>query len=173
MRCRYGWMLLLGLTLAPARLLAQGRVPLFVAGLGGGSFTTGDAGPAGSGGGFAYQAEVGLRLSGAGFGAEYSHYDTGSDRKTNVYGGFLRISSFGSGAIRPYLVLGLGSYRFNPATGRSSTFGGSVGPGAIYRPLGSRIGLLLEARFHTTFDHLSGVNSQEFLSVVGGLEFGL
>lgn len=165
------WLLLLALPLfQPTRALAQ--LPLLAAGFAGGAFNTDDNGPDEGSGGFAFQADLGLRLSRVSFGAELAHHKTSGALKTKVYGGFLRLPSLvGDGPVQVYFVAGLGNYRFAPSGGgESSTLGGSLGPGVSIRLQHTPIALDLEARFHSTFEQLPRINSQQFLSLLGGLE---
>jgi hypothetical protein len=105
-------------------------------------------------------------------GGEFAQHQIGGDFKSRIYGGFLRLPSYlGESAIQIYLVVGLGAYQFVPAAGKSSTTGGgSLGPGVSF-PLGrSPFAFDVEARFHSTFDQLPRINSQQFFSATGGLE---
>jgi hypothetical protein len=163
---------LAGLTALPARARAQ--VPLFAAAMAGGAFNTDDNSPAGSGAGLAFQADLGLRLARVQFGAEFAQHTIGNDLKTRIYGGFVRVPSMGNGPVRAYLVAGLASYRFSPSGGRSSsTIGGSLGPGVSFQLGDPRVAVLLEARFHSSFSNLPRINTQQFVSIAGGLRLGL
>lgn len=124
---------------------------------------------------FGASAILGVRLATVSFGGEWAEISYGGDRKARVLGGFLRAHAFAGPQVAPYLVLGLGGYRFTPSGGGTSTaVGGSFGPGALFR-LGERgrVRLLLEARFHTTFEKYANLTRQEFLSAMAGLQFGL
>lgn len=150
---------------------AQGQLRGFVNGAGGTSISTSDDLPEGNGAGFAAQGEVGVWLSRIGIGAEVGQHQTGSDRKVKIFGAFLRLPSFTTGTVRPYLVTGIGGYRFSVAdAGSRTSVGASVGPGALFRLRGSPLSFLLEARFHATFDRQPGLNSQQFFAVLGGAE---
>ncbi len=129
--------------------------------------------PGGNGAGFAVQAQGGLWLSRVAIGGEVGQHATGRDRKIKMFGAFLRVPAMTPGPVRPYLVTGLGAYRYGPDSGnRRTSIGGSVGPGALFR-LGGPLSLLLEARFHATFDRQPGLNTQQFFSVLGGAELRL
>jgi hypothetical protein len=163
----------LALLVLPAKL--AGQVPLMVAGFAGGAFNTDQNTPGEGSGGFSFQAEAGVRLRHLSVGGEYAQHKTGGDFKTRVYGGFLRVPSYlGESPIQIYLVLGLGAYQFSPAGSKSSTtVGGSLGPGVSF-PLGrTPFAFDVEARFHSTFDQLPRINSQQFFSATGGLELRL
>lgn len=166
-------LLLLALPLAPAKAV-QAQLPLFVGGLAGGAFNTDDNLPGGSGGGFTFQTNIGLRLPRVAFGGEYGEHRTGGDFKTRVFGAFVRLPSAGNGPVRLYLTAGLGAYQVTPTSGASSTTaGGSLGPGADLTLIPRRLGFVVEARFHSTFDRLPRINRQQFIAILGGLELRL
>jgi hypothetical protein len=163
---------LIGLVALPGA--ARGQVPVVATGFAGGSLNIDDNGPV-SGGGFAYQFDLGLHYPRISFGAEFAQHSVGGALKARVYGGFIRVPSVGTGAVRAYLVAGIGSYRFNPPAGggvKTSSVGGSVGPGALFR-LGSGVAFALEARFHSTFSNLPGLTNQQFISATAGLDLRL
>lgn len=159
------------LALAPAGLAAQ--LPVFVAGAAGGAFNTDENTPEGTSSGFAWQTQAGLRLAHIAFGAEFASYNTGSNAKSKIYGGFVRFPTYlGQSRNQLYLTVGLGAYRFSPSGAASSTTaGGSIGPGVSLAFGNLPVGFMAEARFHSTFDKLPRINSQQYLGVIGGLEF--
>jgi hypothetical protein len=129
---------------------------------------------AASGAGFSFLTGLGIRLRTVEFGGEFGHHMLGRDRKAKQYGGWLRVFAPGRGGVRAFLVVGVANYRYSPATGsRTQAMGGSIGPGVLF-PLGDpRAGVFLEARFHSGFDRLGVIASQEFLSLTAGLRLGL
>ena len=147
------------------------QVPVFASGFAGGSLNLNDTGPV-TGGGFAFQLDLGLHYPRASFGAEFARHSVGGGMKAEVLGGFLRVPSFGSGAVLAYAVLGLGNYRFNPpGTGlKTNRLGGSLGPGALFRLGRSGLAFALEARFHSTFSNLPGLTNQQFITAIAGLD---
>lgn len=166
-------------TLLPLLLLvavpavAAGQSRLFVAGLAGAGFSLNDIGP-GTGGGFGAQGALGVGLRGLSLGGEVAEHRLGYDRKVRILGGFVRLSALGTGPVQPYLALGVGAYRYTPGAGGGSTsLGGSIGPGALFRLGVPRVSLLLEARLHTDLDGVAQVSTQEFLGVLGGVQVGL
>jgi len=163
-------LLTLAVLVIPAGLPAQ--LPLMAAGFGGASFNTNENSPGGGSGGFSFQTELGIRLPRVTFGAEFSQHKTGGDLKSKVYGGFVRLPSFlGEGPVHVYLVVGLGTYRFDPSGGKgSSTIGGSLGPGVSFGLHEVPLAVNLEGRFHSTFENLPRINNQQFVSVLGGLD---
>lgn len=165
-----GLAVILAALVVPGRLAAQ--LPLMVAGFAGVAFPTDENTPSETKGGFSFQTEVGLRLRHVSLGAEYGQHQTGSNSKTKVFGGFLRLPSYlGEGPVQIYLVMGLGAYRFDPSGGKSSTTaGGSLGPGVSFALRGTPIAVDIEARFHSTFDQLPRINNQQFISAIAGLE---
>jgi hypothetical protein len=159
------------LVLAPAGAVAQ--LPVFVSGAAGGAFTTDENTPEGTSSGFAWQGQAGLRLAHIAFGGEVASYNTGSHSKSKIYGGFVRFPTYlGASRSQIYLTIGLGAYQFDPdGASSSTTVGGSIGPG-VSLALGSLpFAVMAEARFHSTFDKLPRINSQQYLGVIGGLEF--
>jgi hypothetical protein len=149
------------------------QLPLFVSGAVGGSYDIDDRDPE-TGGGFGFLTGVGLRFKQVAFGAEFGQHALGGDRKARQYGAFVRLPASSGGPVRPYLVAGVADYRYSPSTGsKRHALGGSVGPGATFA-LGSwHASAILEARFHSSFDQLAAVSSQEFLSVMVGLQLAL
>jgi hypothetical protein len=165
--------LLVLLPMAPIQPV-RAQVPLFVSGLAGGAFTTDDDAPSGAGGGFAFQVDVGLRLRRVAVGGELGQHSTARNLKAKLFGGFVRLPSLASGPVRLYFVAGLGAYRLSPSGGgTSTTVGGSLGPGVAIALQNTRLGILLEVRFHATFDHLPRLNRQQFIAALGGLELRL
>jgi hypothetical protein len=163
-------LLLFGVLLAGTAPLALTAQVAFVAhGLGSVSVDVDDQ-DAASGAGFGFMAGAGIRLRNLEFGGEYGQHGLGDDRKAKQYGGWIRVFATGPSRVRLFLVAGIADYRYSPASGsRSRSVGGSVGPGVII-PLGSaRTSLLLEARFHSGFDRLGVISSQEFLSISAGV----
>lgn len=76
--------------------------------------------------------------------------------------------------MRPFFIAGVADYRYSPAPSRKSrALGASVGPGLIVTLVPARATVVLQARFHSSFDRVAAVSSQEFVSVMLGLEFGL
>lgn len=158
-------------SLAPLRAPAQ--VPLEITGTAGATFDVDDRDPE-SGGGFSFLTGIGLRLPRLTLGAEFGQHTVGNDRKAKQYGAFVRVPATTEGRVRPYFVLGIADYRYSPAFGgRTHAIGGSVGPGLRLSVVPSRIHLLLEARFHTSFDGIGTISSQEYLGVSAGLGFSL
>lgn len=173
------WLATLALAPLPAQGWADEPHP---SGGGARPFAVGTAGLAvdlneqdgGSGAGLGTTVGVGFRVRTLSFGGEWSELRYGADRKARVFGGFVRAGALGSRTVRPYLVLGLGAYRFTPTAGGTSTiFGGSFGPGATFGLGGGRLRAVLEARFHTTFDQYATRTRQELLTAMAGLELGL
>lgn len=157
------------LFLAPPQAGAQ--VPLEVTGAAGASFDLDDRNPE-SGGGFSFLTGIGVRLSRLTVGAEFGQHTTGNDRKAKQYGVFVRLPAVTEGRVRPYFVLGIADYRYSPAFGgRTHAVGGSVGPGLQLAVASTHVHLLLEARFHTSFDRIGTISSQEYLGVGAGLGF--
>jgi hypothetical protein len=163
--------LLLALSASPA----VGQLRGFINGAAGVAVPIGDDIPDNGGGaGFALQGEAGVWVSRVGLGAEVAQHNTGSDRKVKVFGAVLRIPSFGGGMVRPYLVTGLGAYRYSVRdAGSRTSVGGSVGPGALFRLRGTPASIMLEARFHATFDRQPGLNTQQFFAILAGAELSL
>lgn len=171
MRCRLALIPVVLFLALPGTL--HGQVRFMAAGMAGAGFSLNDIGP-GTGGGFGYQGAVGVVLRRFTIGGEVGEHSLGFDRKARIIGGFLRFSGFGSGRIQPYFVLGVGGYRYAPASGASSTaIGGSLGPGARFQLGSPRVSLLLEARLHTDLEGARQVSIQEFLTVMGGFQIGL
>lgn len=153
--------------------MLNGQLRFMAAGTAGAGFSLNDIGP-GTGGGFGYQGALGVLLRGVTIGGEVGAHSLGYDRKARIFGGFVRLSGFASGPIQPYFVLGVGAYRYTPASGGSATaIGGSVGPGARFQLGSPRLSLLLEARLHTDLEGTRQVSTQEFLAVLGGFQVGL
>jgi hypothetical protein len=154
----------------PAGLSAQ--LPLVVAGFAGVAFPTDQNTPGESSGGFSFQGDIGVRLRHLSVGAEYGQHKTGNNSKSEVFGGFLRLPSYvGEGPVQIYLVMGLGAYRFDPSGGKSrTTAGGSLGPGVSFGVRDTPVAFDIEVRFHSTFDQLPRINSQQFISAIAGLE---
>jgi hypothetical protein len=161
-----GGLLVVSLLAGPAQAQSRG----FVNGAGGAAVSINDDLPGGSGAGWAAQGQAGLSLSRVMLGGEVGQFKTARDRKVKVFGGFIRVSSFGAGAVRPYLVTGLGAYRYSIAGESRTSVGASVGPGALFRIHGTPLSFLLEARFHTTFDRHPGLTTQQFLAILAGAE---
>lgn len=154
---------------ATAPLALRAQVQFVAHGLGSVSVDVDDQ-DATSGAGFGFMAGAGIRLRNLEFGGEYGQHGLGDDRKAKQYGGWIRVFATGQSRVRLFLVAGIADYRYSPASGsRSHSVGGSIGPGVII-PLGSpRTSLLLEARFHSGFDRLGVISSQEFLSISAGV----
>jgi hypothetical protein len=159
------------LLILPWRATAQ--IPLFVTGSVGASYDVDDRDPR-AGGGFAYLTGVGLWFPRVAFGAEFGQHALGGDRKTKQYGAFVRFPATSGGRVRPFFVAGLADYRYTPASGgKSHALGANVGPGVTVALASERASLLLEARFHASFDRIAAISSQEFLSIMLGLQLGL
>jgi hypothetical protein len=159
------------LALGPRALHAQ--VPVFVTGSAGGAVDIDQTDPV-TGGGFAFLSGVGLRFARVMFGAEFGQHSLGHDRKAKQYGGFLRLPAVTRGRVRPYLVAGVADYRYSPATGRrSQALGGSIGPGIAFSLLSPHAFVNLETRFHTAFDQIGAISSQDFVAITLGLDLGL
>lgn len=167
------WLPILAALALPVGLSAQ--IPVMLAGFGGVAFPTDENTPGESNGGFSFQGDVGLRLRHISLGAEYGQHKTGNNSKSEILGGFLRLPSYiGEGSVQVYLVMGLGAYRFDPSGGKSSTtVGGSLGPGVSFGLRNTSLAVDVEARFHSTFDQLPRINSQQFISAIVGLELRL
>ncbi len=164
--------LLVGLAFAaPETAVAQ--LPLVASGMAGVSFDINDDDPV-SGAGFSFLAEVGLAYSRIEFGAEAGQHNLGRDRKARQYGAFVRFTAPALRRVVPYLVAGLAQYRFSPAgSGSSHALGGSLGPGVRFGLDQAHLALLLEARFHTSFERARVISSQDFVSVSAGLRLAL
>jgi hypothetical protein len=163
-------MLVLLVVPGPAPLGAQ--LPVIVNGFAGAAFNTEANTPSEGGGGFSWQGEIGLRYRHFSVGGELSQHSTGGTAKTRVVGAYARFPSYlGDGPVQIYLALGLGAYQFLPSRGDSrTTLGGSLGPGVSFGFRGTPLALNLEARFHSTFDRLPTINTQQFISALAGLE---
>jgi hypothetical protein len=166
---------LVGLLLALGASPASAQLRGFINSAAGIAVPIGDDLPdTGGGAGFAVQGEVGLWVSRIGLAAEVAQHNTGGDRKVKVFGGVLRIPSWTQGPVRPYLATGLGAYRYSiEGVGSRTSVGGSVGPGALFRLRGTPAAIMLEARFHATFDRQPGVNTQQFFAIMAGAELSL
>lgn len=151
-------------------LPAAAQVCGFVNAAGGAAIAINDDLAQGTGASWAIQSELGVNLSRVMLGGEVAQFKTASDRKVKVFGAFFRVSSFGSGSVRPYLVTGLGAYRYSAGGDSRTSVGGSVGPGALFHVRETPFSFLLEARFHTTFDRQPGLNTQQFLAIMAGGE---
>jgi len=126
-----------------------------------------------TGAGLGWQGQVGARMHAIELGGELSHHHLGGSRRVLVYGGFARIPAGELDRFHPYIVLALEAYRFSPVPhGTGSHLGGSGGPGARF-VMGARSAILLEARFHTTFSKVPSISTQDFLSVLAGLDLSL
>lgn len=167
----------IGLLVAGLGVLAtpvQAQLRGFVNAAAGIAVSTSDDLPEGNGAGFGMQGEAGVWLPRVAIGGEVAQHNTTSDRKVKIFGAFLRIPSFTSGVVRPYLVTGIGAYRYSvDGFGSRTSVGASVGPGALFRLRGSPLSVLLEARFHTTFNRQAGLNTQQFFAIMGGAELRL
>ncbi len=155
-----------GVGITPAAAQVRG----FVNAAGGAAIAINDDLSQGTGAGWAVQSEIGLNLSRVMLGGEVAQFKTARDRKVKVFGAFFRVASFGSSRIRPYLVTGLGAYRYSAGGDSRTSVGGSVGPGAPFHLRDTPFSFLLEARFHTTFDRQPGLNTQQFLAIMAGGE---
>ncbi len=134
--------------------------------------STSDDTPGGSGAGFSAQAQGGIWLSRVALGGELARHSTGTDRKLTVFGAFFRLPAMTPGPVRPYLVTGLGVYRYGTDGAHRTSIGGSVGPGALFH-FGGPLSAQLEARFHATFDRQPGLNTQQFIAITAGVELRL
>ncbi len=164
--------LCLGLVLGlPAGAAAQ--LPLVATGMAGVSFDIDDRDPV-SGGGFSFLSEVGLAYPRIEFGAEVGQHRLGNDRKAGQYGAFIRFTAPASRRAVPYLVAGLAQYRYTPAgSGSTHALGGSLGPGVRLGLDQGHLALVLEARFHTSFERARVISSQDFIAVSAGLRLAL
>ena len=125
----------------------------------------------GSGFGFAFVTSAGVWVRRIQLGVEYGQHTRGSSRKATEYGMLLRLPAVATGGLRPYLAGGLAEYRFDPAQGgTTNAFGGSLGPGVWVRLGRTRVALLVEARFHTTFEQLASIAGRDFATVSTGLQ---
>lgn len=165
------WRLVVAMTLIlpfPARPVA-GQVAVVVTGAAGASFDIDDRDPE-TGGGFSFLTGVGLRVSRISFGAEFGQHAVGQDRKAKQYGAFVRLPATSGGRVEPYFILGVADYRYSPsAGGKTRSLGGSVGPGVFLNVASSPVHVLFEARFHTSFDRISTISSQDYVAVSAGL----
>ncbi|HMV33447.1 MAG TPA: hypothetical protein PKA50_15115 [Gemmatimonadales bacterium] len=169
-RERLGLILGLALTL-PVGAAAQ--LPLVASGMAGVSFDIDDRDPV-SGGGFSFLTEAGLAYARIEFGAEVGQHNLGNDRKAKQYGAFVRFTAPASRRAVPYLVAGLAQYRYSPAgSGSTHALGGSLGPGVRLGLDEGHLALLLEARFHTSFERARVISSQDFIAVAAGLRLAL
>jgi hypothetical protein len=163
------------LTLVPVLLIllarvAAAQVPVFLVGSAGGAFDVGERDPMG-GGGLAFQTGLGLRFNRVALGGEFGQHALGAARKARQYGAFLRLAATAGRRVEPYLVLGVAVYRFSFGTGSGPrSLGAGVGPGVTFVLLDPAMRVLLEGRFHSSLDRLGTIASQEFVSVVLGLE---
>lgn len=158
---------LLLLLMAPAGLSAQ--VGFAVTGLAGASFDIDDRDPV-TGGGLAGIGDLGVVLREVEFGGEFGEHGLGHGRTARQIGAYARFWPPVSGRAQPFLVIGLASYRYDPAPGnRSHAAGGSLGGGVQFPLLGQRIGSLVEVRFHSSFDRIRLLSTQDFISVMLGL----
>ena len=168
--CRLLASLLLCL-LVPAGLRAQ--VGVAATGLAGVSFDIDDRDPV-TGGGVAGIADLGVVLREIEFGAEFGDHGLGHGRGARQYGAYARFWPPVRGRAAPYLVVGLASYHYYPVPGNHShAFGGSLGGGVRFPILGSRAGTLVEVRFHSSFDRIRLLSTQEFISGMLGLRLDL
>lgn len=171
MRFAVGGMVVLvaSLTAAPV----EGQVRGFVSASAGVAVSTSDDTPSGSGAGFSAQAQGGIWLSRVALGGEVAQHATGQDRKLKLFGAFFRLPAMTPGPVRPYLVTGLGVYRYgSDDAGHRTSIGGSVGPGALFH-IGGPVSAQVEARFHATFDRQPGLNTQQFVAITAGVELKL
>jgi hypothetical protein len=146
-----------------------GQVAVIATGAAGASFDIDDRDPE-TGGGFSFLTGFGLRLSRVSFGAEFGQHAVGQDRKAKQYGVFVRLPATTGGRAEPYFVLGVADYRYSPAAGgKTHSLGGSVGPGVFVNVARSPVRVLFEARFHTSFDRISTISSQDYVAISAGL----
>lgn len=151
----------------------RAQVPLVIHGQAGIAVDVDDQDGA-SGAGFSGLTGIGVRIRTLEFGGEVGQHSLGRDRKAKQYGAWLRAFASGRGRVRAYLVAGLANYRYSPSNGnRTQAIGGSIGPGALFLLGDAPVGVLLEARFHSGFDRLGVIASQEFLTLSAGLRIGL
>lgn len=148
-----------------------GQSAVVLTGVAGASFDIDDRDPE-TGGGFSFLTGIGLRLSRVSFGAEFGQHAVGQDRKAKQYGVFVRLPATTGGRVEPYFVLGVADYRYSPAAGgKTHSLGGSVGPGVLLNVASSPVRILFEVRFHTSFDRISTISSQDYVAVGAGLGF--
>jgi hypothetical protein len=146
-----------------------GQTAVVVTGAAGASFDIDDRDPE-TGGGFSFFTSAGLRLARVSFGVEFGRYAVGHERKARQLGAFVRVPALSEGRVEPYFVLGLADYRYTaPAGGTNHSLGGSVGPGVLLHVASSPAHVLLEARFHTSFDRISTIASQDYVAISAGL----
>jgi hypothetical protein len=156
-----------------AALVAGGvraQVPVFVTTSAGAAIDIDETDPV-TGGGFAFLGGAGLHFPRVAFGAEFGQHSLGHDRKAKQYGLFVRLPAVTTGRVRPYLVVGVADYRYSPATGRRTrALGGSLGPGVAFRVATPRAAINIETRFHSSFDQIGTISSQDFVGVTMGLD---
>ncbi len=131
-----------------------------------------DADNSSSGSDVAFSLGGGLQLGLVGFGLEVGEQHTGNDNKSDLLGGFFRVVA-PTGRFRPFVVGGLGVYRFAPGGIFDRTRGGASLGGGLLADLGlRRVRLALEARYHSVFDKEPGLAAQRFATVLGGVQIG-
>ncbi|HXG44678.1 MAG TPA: hypothetical protein VNJ71_07995 [Gemmatimonadales bacterium] len=132
-----------------------------------------DADNSSSGSDVAFALGGGLQVGLIGFGLEVGEQHTGGDHKSDLLGGFFRVAA-PVGRFRPFVVGGLGVYRFAPSGVFDRTRGGASLGGGLLVDLGiRRIRFALEGRYHSVFDKEPGLSAQRFVTVLGGVQVGL
>jgi hypothetical protein len=132
-----------------------------------------DADNSSSGSDVAFALGGGLQTGLIGFGLEVGEQHTGGDHKSDLLGGFFRVVA-PVGRFRPFVVGGLGVYRFAPSGVFDRTRGGASLGGGLLVDLGlRRIRFALEGRYHSVFDKEPGLFAQRFVTVLGGVQVGL
>lgn len=154
--------------LVPGRVWAQ--VPIYLTAAGGAAIDIDQTDPV-TGGGWAFLVGAGVHFPRVAFGAEFGRHSLGHERSARQYGVFVRLPAVTAGRVRPYLVIGVADYRYSPTSGpRTHTLGGSVGPGITIRVPSSAVAIKIETRFHSSFDQIGTISSQDFVGVTTGLE---
>jgi hypothetical protein len=167
------WPLVLAVCACLGSTALKAQVPVFITGSAGASLDVDSSDPV-TGGGFCYLAGIGLRLTRVHFGGEIASHGLGHSRTARQLGAFARLPAMTRGPVRPYLVVGVADYRYDAnSVPHRGALGGSIGAGAEFAVLSRHAGLVLEARFHTAFDKIGTISTQDFLSIGLGLDFGL
>jgi hypothetical protein len=98
-------------------------------------------------------------------------YAAGGNRHVIAWGGVARFKLV-NGALRPYLVGGLGSYNWE-AENRVNTglFSGSVGAGVLIGHSATRQ-MQIEARWHDNLQNIDNPGPWRLLSITAGLRLG-
>lgn len=135
--------------------------------------TATDADDSESGSDLAFSIRGGFQTGLFGFGAEVGEQRTGNDNKSDLLGGFFRVVA-PVGRFRPFAIAGVGVYRFASAGIFDNTRAGlSIGTGFLADLGLRRARFALEARYHSMLNRKPGISAQRFVTVLGGIQFGL